>query len=110
MCVCICVYVYVYVFMYVYVYVCMCMCMCICMCMCMWYVCVCVCVTIRYDEFVFEMFYDEFVELLERLAVPGELDAHSLLQLFNAGQEADCYTWYMRLLTAGSVVWCGVVW
>jgi hypothetical protein len=88
-CVCVCVYVYVYMYVYVYVYV---------------YVCVCVCVTIRYDEFVFEMFYDEFVELLERLAVPGELDAHSLLQLFNAGQEADCYTWYMRLLTAGSVV------
>lgn len=63
----------------------------------------------RYDEFAFEMFYDEFVELLSAL-VPGEgegavppMTAASLLELFTGGQQqADCYTWYMRLLTAGT--------
>ena len=66
----------------------------------------------RYDEFVFEMFYDEFVELLVAL-VPGQgqrgegrspVTAASLLELFTGEQQqqADCFTWYMRLLTAGN--------
>jgi len=61
------------------------------------------------------MFYDELVELLQSLLAPpggaeaetgaetgaaGALTAASLLELFT-GQQADMYTWYMRLLTAG---------
>mmetsp|Transcript_12813 Transcript_12813/g.20900 ORF Transcript_12813/g.20900 Transcript_12813/m.20900 type:complete len:296 (+) Transcript_12813:125-1012(+) len=56
-----------------------------------------------FNEFVFEMFYDEFIELLEKLGTPGELTAAALLDLFT-GQDADGYTWYMRLLTSGYLI------
>ena len=54
------------------------------------------------------MFYDEFVELLEKLGSPGELTAAALLELFT-GQDADGYTWYMRLLTSGKMLMRGSV-
>jgi hypothetical protein len=64
-------------------------------------------IKVGYDEFVFEMFYDEFLELLGRLLSGGGeemLTEASLLKLFTTEEgagAADCITWYMRLLTAG---------
>lgn len=59
-----------------------------------------------YDEFVFEMFQDELLELLHKLEEPDSVTLSSLLQLFTSEENgsapvADCYTWYMRLVTAG---------
>ena len=49
------------------------------------------------------MFYDEFVDLLTSLVPVGEYDGLTLEMLLEkfTGAQADCYTWYMRLLTAG---------
>ena len=50
-----------------------------------------------YEEFTFESFFDVLVTIIQDLFTHTR---DSLLAAFQAGGEADYYTWYMRLLTA----------
>mmetsp|Transcript_8820 Transcript_8820/g.14676 ORF Transcript_8820/g.14676 Transcript_8820/m.14676 type:complete len:291 (+) Transcript_8820:70-942(+) len=55
-------------------------------------------VAIGYDEFALETFHDVFTEFI--VNIPS-MTTDSLFDHFVNGGEADYYTWYMRLLTAG---------
>lgn len=57
-------------------------------------------VAVGYSEFTIETFYDEFLELIQNIFA---FTADALLELFQEGGKADCYTWFMRLLTAGAL-------
>mmetsp|Transcript_78264 Transcript_78264/g.153622 ORF Transcript_78264/g.153622 Transcript_78264/m.153622 type:complete len:293 (-) Transcript_78264:70-948(-) len=55
-------------------------------------------VAVGYDEFAVESFYDTFLEFIEKIPT---MTTSTLLEQFLEGGEAEYYTWYMRLLTAG---------
>jgi ubiquitin thioesterase protein OTUB1 len=60
-------------------------------------------IALGYEEVAFDIFLDLFVELLEGLF---SLNADQLLadfQDYQSSGQADHYTWYMRLLTAGAI-------
>lgn len=56
-------------------------------------------VNVGYDEFAVEGFHETFVEFFQQVPT---LTPAALFEHFTQGGEADYYTWYMRLLTAGT--------
>lgn len=57
-------------------------------------------ILIGYDEYTFECFYDEIIELLDNLL---NLSYQELLAIFQSPTKSNTYTWYMRLLTTLSL-------
>eukprot|EP01036_Dinobryon_divergens_P041443 gene41443-54937_t len=57
-------------------------------------------IELGYSEIAIESFYDLFIELLGDLF---SFSRESLLNQFQSDGNADYYTWYMRILTAGYI-------
>jgi len=54
----------------------------------------------NYSEVAIDSFYETFVELLDGLF---DYSMDDLIKLFQDESSSNCYTWYMRLLTACSL-------